>query len=449
MRVLTGGLLLLLAPAAYAEKLVVAPFGGPGGAAVRSQIADNLCSANTCLDPKKATKGYKPDFTKGKKAKVDFFVTGTVKAKGAKKTLDLQVAAKPGPPKLKKSFTFTGATLPDAVLEAALAALNKAMGLEAAAAPAKKEEEPPPAKKEDEPPPKKEEEAPPPEEPKKKKEREPTEAPPPPKEEARKPEPKPVDDDAPAPRKEVKPYFVAFEAGVSIFSRNYSYDAAVTSNLRSYSASFVVAPIGRLEFYPLAIFSKGIMSGLGVDGEFSNSVGLKSRRSGTDVTWATNIQNFNFSLRFRIMPSDTVAAQITPFVGFAQRSFSVGTGTDGSTLDGLPAVAYAGIRPGLYGELPFSNSGFSIFGRFAVIVVLSSGQVISGAANGFFPRGSNFGIEGLLGLGYQIVGPVALRLNFDFTRYGLSFRSESSDTYQAGGAVDMYLGGTLSLRLTF
>ncbi len=445
MRILTGGLLLLLAPAAYAEKLCIAPFSGPGGSAVRSQIADNLCTTNACVDPKKATKGGKPDFAKGKKEKVDFFVTGAVKAKGAKHTLDVQVLSKPGSPKLKKSFPYTGNALPDKTLDSVLAALNKAMGLEEAPPPkeepkkeeAKKEEEP---KKEEPAPaePKKEEAK---EEPKKKKEPEPP--PPPPKEEERKAE------DEPAPRKPVKPSFVALEAGIELFSRNFSYNTPDTNNLRSYSASLIVAPIVKAELYPLALFSKGFISGLGFDGSFAIAVGLKSRRSGTDVTWPTSLQHFDFSLRFRIMPFDSVAAEITPFVGYAMRTFSVGTGTDGSTLDGLPAIAYSGIRPGLAGELPFSNSGLSVFAKFAVIVVLSSGQIISAADTGFFKKGSNLGLEGQLGIGYRIFGPLGIRAAFDFTRYGLSFASEPTDTYRAGGAVDIYLGGTITVRLTF
>jgi len=447
MRKLLGGLLLLLTPAAAsAEKLCVAPFAGPGAAAVRGQIADNLCTTNACVDPKKATKAGKPDFAKGKKEKVDFFVDGTIKKKGGKHTLELQVLTRAGPPKFKKTFTYTGLVLPDKTLEAALAALNKAMGLEEA--PAKEEPKKEEEKKEEAPPPEeKKEEAPPPEEPKKKR-KEPEEPPPPPKEEDRKAETPPDDDSAP-PRKPVKPHFVAIEAGVELFSRSFSYNAPETNNLRSYSASLIVAPVVKAEFYPLAIFSKGIASGIGVDGTFALAVGLKSRRSGTDVTWPTNLQHFDVSLRFRLMPFDGVAAEIIPFVGYAVRTFSVGIGTDMSTLDGLPNVAYAGIRPGLAGELPFSNSGFSIFAKFAVIVVLSSGQIISSADTGFFKRGSNLGIEGQLGAGYRIFGPLSIRLAFDFTRYGLSFAPEPADTYRAGGAVDTYLGGTMTIRLTF
>ena len=66
-----------------------------------------------------------------------------------------------------------------------------------------------------------------------------------------------------------------------------------------------------------------------------------------------------------------------------------------------------------------------------------------------FRRGSNFGIEGQLGAGYRIAGPVSIRLAFDFVRYGLGFSTEPMDMYRAGGAIDTYLGGNLGVRLTF
>ena len=51
--------------------------------------------------------------------------------------------------------------------------------------------------------------------------------------------------------------------------------------------------------------------------------------------------------------------------------------------------------------------------------------------------------------GYRIVGPLSVRVAFDFVRYGLGFSPDPMDTYRAGGAVDMYLGGNVGVRLTF
>jgi hypothetical protein len=88
-----------------------------------------------------------------------------------------------------------------------------------------------------------------------------------------------------------------------------------------------------------------------------------------------------------------------------------------------------------------------IFARFAPLIVLSNGQIIG--PTGFFSRGSNFGIEGALGAGYRVFGPLSVRLSFEFVRYGLGFAPMPTDVYRAGGAVDTYLGGNLGVRVCF
>jgi len=441
MRNALAAVLLLMAPGAFAEKLAVLNFSGPDGLVVRTQLSDALCKAHTCVDPKKVSKGSKPDFAKAKKEKVDFLVTGAVKKKGAKRSVELQIHVKAGPPKAKKSFPLNASgELEGKALDNATGWLTKTMGLgEAEAEPeAKKEPEGPPEEKKEPEPEKKEEP-----EPEKKKVKEPEAPPPPPKEEERKPE----EEQPPAPEegeeKSSNPIF-ELEAGGDLFSRNFSYNNVSTMNLRSYSASFIFAPELRLEFYPLALATNGFIAGLGIDGSFAYAVGLKSRRSGTEETWSTTLLHYDFDLRFRIKPVSNVDAAVIPFVGYGNRSFSVGLGTMNDTLDGLPGVSYSSVRAGLAGELPFGR--FMVFAKFAALIVLSSGQIISSE---YFPKGSNFGIEGQVGAGFRIFGPLQVRVAFDFTRYGLGFQSSATDTYQAQGAVDTYIGGNLALRVIF
>jgi hypothetical protein len=441
MRIALAAGLLFLAPGAFAEKIAVLNFTGPDAASVRAQVTDALCGQATCVEPKKVSKGPKPDWAKAKKEKIEFFVTGTVKGKGAKRTLELQVLNKAGPAKLKKS-------VPLAKLDSLVTQVKDVMGLESAAPAPEPEKKVEPA-----PEPEKQPEAEAPKE-EGRKRKQPTEAPPPPKEEERAAEEKPAEagTEEAAPEQpasgEFKPPAIEFEVGADLFSRSFSYNNVSTNNLRSYSASFIFAPEFRAEVYPLAFFSKGIISGLGVDGAVAFSLGLKSRRTGTDTTWPTNIVHYDFNLRFRLRPVSSIDAAVIPFVGYGNQGFSVGTGSDGSTLDGLPSVSYSSVRAGLAGELPFSSSGFMVFAKFAALIVLSSGEIISPA---FFPKGSNFGIEGQVGAGYRLpfFNKLQVRVAFDFTRYGLGFASSPTDTYQAQSAADLYLGGNLALRLIF
>ena len=60
-----------------------------------------------------------------------------------------------------------------------------------------------------------------------------------------------------------------------------------------------------------------------------------------------------------------------------------------------------------------------------------------------------FGLEGGGGIGVRVLSFLQLRAAFDFTRYGLTFITQPTDTYVAAGAADTYLGGKASVRLTF
>ena len=123
-------------------------------------------------------------------------------------------------------------------------------------------------------------------------------------------------------------------------------------------------------------------------------------------------------------------------------------------LDGLPSITYNALKVGVAGELPFATTGLLAFGRFSILPVLSASELIGVNPPGrttYFANGSVLGIDFGLGVGFKLPPLPALqvRLGFDFARYGLSFKSSSTDTYQAEGAVDQYLGGTLALRYTY
>src|SRR5262249_41855321 len=66
----------------------------------------------------------------------------------------------------------------------------------------------------------------------------------------------------------------AIEAGADLLNRNLSYEASQT--LRPYSIGLFVAPHARIELYPIAFFSDGFFAGIGLFGDYSLSLGLKS-----------------------------------------------------------------------------------------------------------------------------------------------------------------------------
>jgi len=434
---------LLLASTAFGQKISIATFGGPGGNVVRNQLVAELCDQAECVAQAKiATKG-KTDWAKVKKEKVKYVIEGKVVPRGKKKTIELMVFAKKGAAK-KKVWGLEGDALSEKTLKTASTVLAELMGLTPKEEPVEEkkpvveEKKPPPEEK----PAPEEKEAPPPPRAEKKV----TAAPPAPKAEQA---PPPEEEEKPAPpTKQSKRPIIALEVGLEVASKSYSYAEVKTPNLRSYRAPFIVGPALKAELYPLAIVTDGFIAGLGAEVGYFTAVGLKSRRSGTEVTYPTSISRLDVALKFQIRPSSKSDAYVTPIIGFRSHSFSVAPGSDSSVLDGLPAISYSALKFGLGGELPFGDTGLLVFGRFEVMPVLSAPEIISAK---YFANGSVLGLDFDLGLGFKLpfLKLLQLRLGFQFARYGLSFRSQPTDMYVADGAVDLFLGGNFAVRFTY
>ncbi len=424
---------VLIASPALAQRICVVPFTGPGGPPVRNQIIATVCDSADCVAPAKATTANKPDWKKAKRESIAYFVTGAVAKKGKATNLTLQVMLKPGKPKFSKVYPVENGELSAKNLANATAALKDAFGVvDSEGTKTPEVERTPPPKRESEP----------------VATREPERA---------KPTPEPVknDDtlrdtpDTEVPlvekKKERRQYFIAAELGADIASRSYSYVNATTSNLRKYDTFFAM-PTARVEFFPLALATNGVLGGLGLEGQISLATWLKSARANTTEAFPTTTMRIDAGLLWRIMPSSSMDLAIYPIVGIRLHSFNVNAAADGTRLDGLPNLNYFGLRAGLGIDVPLANNAVVIFARFTVIPVFASGEVISAA---YFKTGSNLGLDGKAGVGIRIVNHLQVRLAFDFTRYGMTFTTTPSDTYIASGAVDQYLGGTASLRFEY
>jgi hypothetical protein len=252
--------------------------------------------------------------------------------------------------------------------------------------------------------------------------------------------------EAPRPRS-IKHPIASVEVGADLMRRTLTYANVGAMNLRSYEAPFVFAPSLWVEFFPLALLlNDGVLRGLGLEGGAAFAVGLRSRRTGTDVAYPTSMLRIDLALKWRFEIAAAMHLSVTPFFGYRLHSFSVGAGSDGSAIDGLPGVAYSALRIGAHVELPLGDGGFRLFARFSVLPALSSGELISAA---YFKKGSSFGLDFGVGAGFQVTSWLQLRGSFDYLRYGSSFQTQATDTYIADGAGDQYLGGRLAARFTF
>ena len=445
-----------VAPAAAQQKITIAPFTGPAAASARNQVVAALCELATCVSQTKVVARGKPDWKKAAREGVDFVVTGKVAKKGKKVTLELQVQVKPGKAKWKKAYPLAGGELSAASLSAAVAGMSRVMGLDEAPPPRrdddaaarraqeeeeaererKKKAEAEERKRQDE-----EERA------RQEKERERASG-----DDGRDTgrddgEEKKEEEDA-APQRPAKHHVLAADLGVELFGKYFSYAQPVTLNLRSYNAPLAFAPSFKAEFYPLALGLKGLLAGLGIEGGAAFSVGLRSRlpapAGAVPLAYPTSILRIDAGLKWRIRPINGSELAIVALAGMRHHSFSVGAAEDGSRIDGLPGVAYTGLRLGVGGDLPLVKDRVLVTLQFQVLPMFSSGEIVSAA---WFPRGGTFGIDAGLGLNVRVIGPLGFRVAGYLARYGITFQSDPADTYVAAGAVDLYVGGFAGVRL--
>ncbi|MER2562663.1 MAG: hypothetical protein ABTQ32_18195 [Myxococcaceae bacterium] len=429
MRALLCVALVAAAPA-FAQRIGVVPFSGPNATAVRNQLVTAICDTADCVNTAKVTTGNKPDWKKAKKEALQFFVTGAIAKKGKASSLTLEVLSKPGAPKMKKAFPLDADGLSAKNLQLAIDALKGAFAGAATPEPAPVDTTPAvtttPTKTDST---------------KSSGGTTATTTPPPPPPETREPEPEP----APTTTARRIP-FIAIEGGVDLLNRSFSYVQPVT-NLRKYNLPIFPLAHAKLEFYPLALGRQDILGGIGLEGGFSFAPWLRSRRESVmDDVYPTSTMRIDAGLAWRIMPVKTLNLSLIPIVGIRYHSFTVAPNSSGARLDLLPNLGYVGLRAGAGFEVGLVNDLIFLFGRFTVVPVFSSGEIISSA---FFPNGSNFGLDGNVGFGVGILKMLQLRAAFDFTRYGLTFKTEPTDAFVAQGAVDQYVGGTVSLRFQY
>src|SRR5688572_25266171 len=86
-------LALLGASEGLAQRLSVANFKADKKGTVRAQVARVLCAQVECVPPSRVTTKKKVDFKKAGRERLDAVLTGSVKGKGAKKQLTLQLVS--------------------------------------------------------------------------------------------------------------------------------------------------------------------------------------------------------------------------------------------------------------------------------------------------------------------------------------------------------------------
>ncbi len=441
-------------------RISVLPFKGPKATAPRAQIYFPLCEDAECVAPDKASHKGKPDLAKARKNRLDGLLTGTVLKVKKKPTLELKLISVRGESLLKKSYPLlpNGKLAPKTVSQVKAAVLSAANGGGGG-----EDEEPSAAVAERSAPEEKEAAPEPAERAERAKPSEPVaEAPSEPSssesadefdsssrrrnrdsdsEESSTEVSKRVE---PSGSKDFKDPVISAQVGSDMFAPSLRFAGVATTNLRNYSSPLVVAPRFRAELYPLALFTKSAANGFGLEVDYAFSVASRTRRPGDDVVYGTSSRKLDFGARFRISPIKRSKFAITPYAGYRMMDFTVGAGTDGSKLEGLPNIGYRTLRLGAELNVPLMEA-ISVSAGASYLHVLSTGEI----GTEYFPGASAQGFEAGGGVSYAFAGGFEARALVNFTRHALKFKPAEGAAYFATGATDQQFGGSVALRYTY
>lgn len=201
------------------------------------------------------------------------------------------------------------------------------------------------------------------------------------------------------------------------------------------------------EVYPLAFGKDGGLSGLGVGFELDQTFGLKIHSGGMELP--TTVRHYSVDLRYRLGKRRT-AAQLTLLAGYGRRTFKISRGA--TALD-LPDVDYQMVTPGFGFRLPTGKLAF--FGEARALLVTSSGAIGKKESYG---AATITAFDAEAGLELALSRRVALRLSgdlavlaYDFKGSGALTNSRDMDatTNDVGGAADRFLGGALTVDVSY
>jgi len=240
------------------------------------------------------------------------------------------------------------------------------------------------------------------------------------------------------------PYPIAsFALDLHLFKHTLEFSNA--TNLRSFDATIQAVPTLKAEFYPLAFTDLGLFSGIGLDIQFGYGLGLKTKDE-LEHAFPMNWMLIDGGLRWRLQFSKTWGGAVTPMLGVQHISFSHGTLEDGTELSGFPKLNLTALRIGVGFELPFASNWVVIFGDFSILPVLSAKDIL---AEPYFPEGSAFGMEGKLGVGVKIIGPLHARLSGFYSRTNFNLKPAPGNPYSADKAFYQRVGAQLGVYVSF
>jgi hypothetical protein len=411
------GLLLAAAPAAAGRpRLSLGPVQGDPAVAVPTQLAELLCGTHDCVLWKQVSTRGALDLSKARALGVEGILTGAVEASPGGKKAKLSLFTTSTRPARTWTFPLTSAgRLTTGAARQLEQDLDQHLRPPLAAsaspppAPAAVVATPPPA-----------EAAPP------------ATAPP-----AGPPAP------APAPASIApgdRPPLVAGEVGAFALSRRLTYGgtSASSATLLGFDAAGLAGPAVALELFPLAHGASRGLGGIGLRAAVEGSIGLKTE-SPTGEALPTQFTRIEIGACWRAPPLTGLLLVLVPEVAWVSQRLTVSP-----SIPGLPDSELSGVRVRLSAEARVS-SRITVLAGLGWVRWQTARDLIEGDP-AFFPGSSAAELEGELGAGVAIWGPLSLRLLGLYRSTSYTLDPDPTGTYAATSADDRYLGFRAVLR---
>ena len=297
------------------------------------------------------------------------------------------------------------------------------------------------------------------------------------------------DEEEPVASGALGPSPLDLQLGLRFYQRsfNYSgtlhdYDPTIDPLLVHQTAAGSPMFIFSGNLYPIAFFSDGFLSHLGV--MVGYEYGFLTKTSLPDPLEPGLVRELNqnhtevyVGARYRLMLG---GHEIVPYVAFGKHTFEIEDDkypvrfpppNETPYRDALPDVAYEYIDLGLAPRLVLGS--FSVGASAAYRIVNDTGglqQTSPLNPNGtevdpyetWFPLAKGNGVSFGIQLGYALTELLEIQLGFDYTRYGFDFNHIPTAAERqaaglppipperiAGGATDTYVSGFLALGVRF
>jgi hypothetical protein len=230
---------------------------------------------------------------------------------------------------------------------------------------------------------------------------------------------------------------VEIEIAVQLLHRSWDYSGYdPAGGLRTYTLSLLTEPRGRIGVYPLRTV-EGFFASAGL--ELAGAVAVGASIAGDDpaARFPLSLWWLDAGLRVRFRLGSWT---LGPGVGVRLSHQSVGPGSTGATLDGIPTLDAKAVRLGLEAGGPIAGA-FGLTAEFNYLLVLSTG--LDTAA--FPDQSGGPAFEGRLGVTWQVSPLLRLFVAGTLSRETYTLNVPGS----ADSARASVFGGELGFRVGF